>query len=576
MAKKMISILFPEGELQESRVISDTAWHDLGMDTICEKLTGKVNERTVIASIMKTMTADPETARYRAGVFCDIVAQPKMRSRMMELLDHVQFLNDYGSFRKDHDMRVGLWELLHRLSELDDYIKSVEQIRDCLDDADVHSDGLKALRAYVQEVHEESLFEELKTDIGALKADVKNLRSVTIGVNLNRNFEVDSIGLISVNNKEFKSSGILNNFSEALATKEGIRDGNKWNGSMRFHPVTNSSADFTGELGRIGAVFAAERNPLMLPLIGRTLAATPEKDSSRYVTHFFDREISSMLSLITRRLEQGLSKYVNFSIGSIVGLIPEFMYYIRWAEFMEKLKERGYAFCTPEVPEEPGDLRMRAKGVYNLKLAVAGELEPSAIVPNDLVFDKEHTCYILTGANRGGKTTITQAVGQLFVLGQGGICVPGESFAFQPADCIYTHYPADEDSTMDLGRLGEECSRFKEIYGAGSGKSLLLLNETFSTTSFEEGYYIARDAVKAILKRGMRTIYNTHMHKLAMEIDEINAESDGAKAASLVAETKDGERSFKLRLAAPEGRSYAEDIAIKYGVTYAMLTGEEQ
>ena len=29
----------------------------------------------------------------------------------------------------------------------------------------------------------------------------------------------------------------------------------------------------------------------------------------------------------------------------------------------------------------------------------------------------------------------------------------------------------------------------------------MLLNESFSTTSFEEGYYIPRDAVRAMLKR---------------------------------------------------------------------------
>ena len=78
--------------------------------------------------------------------------------------------------------------------------------------------------------------------------------------------------------------------------------------------------------------------------------------------------------------------------------------------------------------------------------------------------------------------------------------MPGDSFEYVPVDCIYTHFPADEDKTLDLGRLGEECKRFREIYSAATQKSLLLINETFSTTSFEEGYYIAKDSVKAILK----------------------------------------------------------------------------
>ena len=154
---------------------------------------------------------------------------------------------------------------------------------------------------------------------------------------------------------------------------------------------------------------------------------------------------------------------------------------------------------------------------------------------------------------------------------------------------------------MELGRLGEECRRIRGILEGATERSLLLLNETFSTTSFEEGYYIARDAVRAMLHKGCRVIYNTHMHKLAREIDEINREyagdtppaaaasSAGAealphraassadadvspyRAASLVVESEEGVRSYRVKLAPPEGLSHASDIAKKYGVTYEDL-----
>ena len=126
---------------------------------------------------------------------------------------------------------------------------------------------------------------------------------------------------------------------------------------------------------------------------------------------------------------------------------------------------------------------------------------------------------------------------------------------------------------MDLGRLGEECVRFKEIFSKVTDRSLLLLNETFSTTSFEEGYYIARDSVKALLTKAVRTIYNTHMHKLGEDAGELTRESGFAGAASLIMKTDEGKRSFKVALAEPVGSSYAKDIAEKYGVTYDMLIG---
>ena len=145
-------------------------------------------------------------------------------------------------------------------------------------------------------------------------------------------------------------------------------------------------------------------------------------------------------------------------------------------------------------------------------------------------------------------------------------------------DCVFTHFPADEDKTLDLGRLGEECKRFREIFDGANDRGLILLNETFSTTSFEEGYYIARDSVRAILTKGTRTIYNTHMHKLGFDVDAMNeGRAVGAgKAYSLVVHNEGAKRSYKIEIAPPAGKSYASDIAEKYGVTYDMLVNKEK
>ena len=131
---------------------------------------------------------------------------------------------------------------------------------------------------------------------------------------------------------------------------------------------------------------------------------------------------------------------------------------------------------------------------------------------------------------------------------------------------------------MNLGRLGEECIRFREIFNGATAESLVLMNETFSTTSFEEGYYIACDAIRALLTKNVRTIYNTHMYKLGKDVEEFSGRpgNPGQKAASLIVKSDGGNRSFRLAVAPPEGTSYASDIAKKYGVTFDMLVGEEK
>ena len=569
---KKISLLYPKGESNGFRIMSEVTMHDLGFDTICEAVADKKDgQQAMIMRILSKMTDDPYVARYRSDIFEDIYKNPDMCKSMMEILDKINFLRDYGSFKKKYEEASGIWELMHRLEEINEYIGYVEAIYQCLSTADIQSEGLLGLREYINEIYHDNGFEDLKKDISKLKSSTQDLKSVTVGINLNERFEANSIGLISINNKYFTKSNVIGNFYDKIASKSPIKDGTTWDGSYKFHPINPTKEDLSVALEKTMLANIASQNPLLTA----NLAAVPAGDSAEDVTRYMDRVTNHMLSLVVKNLRDTLNKYVSISITEITNLIPEFSYYIRFAEYIKKLEKHGLKFSKPQIADEKEpDCMMRARGIYNMKLASVAISEQTEIITNDLDYDKEHLVYILTGANRGGKTTITQAIGQLFVLAQGGIRIPGESFLFQPVDAVYTHFPADEDKTMDLGRLGEECKRFKELYFAATKNSLLLLNETFSTTSFEEGYYIAKDAIRAVLHKGIRTLYNTHMHKLAYDIDTFNEEETEGKAVSLIVKAKTGQRSFKVEIAPPEGMSYAKDIAEKYGVTYEMLMEE--
>lgn len=61
------------------------------------------------------------------------------------------------------------------------------------------------------------------------------------------------------------------------------------------------------------------------------------------------------------------------------------------------------------------------------------------------------------------------------------------------------------------------------------------------------------------------------MKRRSMGLDEINALNGKIKVASLVTGIHEGQRSYKVYLAPPDGISYARDIAEKYGVTYSQL-----
>ena len=423
MSQKKYSLLYPDTNAQY-RTLSDVTMHDLGMDQICKKLSAKEHEQNYIQNVMARMYADPAVTQYRCDIFEDVLRQKKMRDDLMEILGRISFLRDYGSFNREYDESAGIWDLLHRLDELNDYIRCVDALHTCLEASDIHSAGFLGLKAYVEKIYADNGFAELKKDISELKMDTSQLKSITVGINLNDRFEADGIGLISVNSKYFTKSGILSNFYDHIASKDRINDDTIWKQNFKFQPFdVNADGVINTPMQK------AMGTGVMLPGSRSGVVKLPEGDQAKDVTRYTDRIVNHMVSHMVKRVREVLNKYVSITITDMTDLIPELIYYIKWAEYIQKLQEQGFTFAKPSVYKEGENASdpymMQARGIYNLKLAVFETEESGNIVPNDLDFDRDRRVYILTGANRGGKTTITQAIGQLFVLAQGGIYIPG-------------------------------------------------------------------------------------------------------------------------------------------------------
>jgi DNA mismatch repair ATPase MutS len=150
--------------------------------------------------------------------------------------------------------------------------------------------------------------------------------------------------------------------------------------------------------------------------------------------------------------------------------------------------------------------------------------------------------------------------------------VPAKTAILSPADAIFTHFPSGAEDTIDKGRLGEECARLGEIFDAVTPHSLVLLDESLSSTGSYEASYIAAEILAGLSLVGCRCLFSTHLHELAAELDNITARTGGAPIDTLVAGIEgEGKRSFKITRAKPDGKSYARDIADKYGLTYENI-----
>ena len=556
---EQISLLHPLNSKAVYRTLTKEAVNDLSIDFLCEVLTKDTYERNSIKQLLINITDDEEVIKYRCDVFDDFLRFPQLRSDLSALLEKLDDLRELERFHNDTEAS-SMWQLINRLREMGGYVDYVTQIKTTLESIDIKSEGLLQLKSRVQAIYNDSGFPELRKDIEETLAKARRFKSITLGVNLDELLRPKTVGVISLNDKEFTDSGILKRFTKFANRESELHHGNDVSGFVSFHPANPSTSSFgfgkfvMGAQGDVNQVFSSE-------LTG----ADPLSDAlKKVVTDILRRTVIEIKSM--------LHKYVSIDGYSFISLMPEIIFYIRFAEFCDKIKEKNLPLCKAQVTDRE-ERSCFISDIYNIKLAVkALNGEEVDIVTNEFSFDDNGRIYILTGPNRGGKTTITQAVGLAFLLAQNGIYVPASSMKFSPCDNIFTHFPADENDTVDLGRLGEESKRLSEIFGDATRYSLILLNESLATTNVAEGLYIAKDVVKAMRYLGVRSVFNTHMHDLARNLDEVNRSIEGESViASMVTGVENGRRSFKVFIAPPQGVSYARDIAEKYGVTFEKI-----
>ncbi len=553
------SLLFPQGKEYKVNQLTPEAVNDLSIDFLLDNLTDVRNEREHIRNLLTQVTDDEEVIRYRGGVFEDFLRFPKLRAAMEELVARLADLKDVARFQKDQE-GPSLWSLVNRLREVDEYVSCITMIKNTLEELDITSEGMKTLRQIVTDIDRESGFPQLKADIDETMEKARKLKSITIGVNLDDMLRPKTAGVLSLNDSYFTDAGLMRRFMNFTNKQDGLHEGNDVSGFKHFHAANPVTVDVK--------IASYQKSAVSNDIHIESNSATGSDAISNAIT----KPVTSIMKKTCDDIKSTLKRYVNISGYMLINLMPEIIFYVRWAELIDKIIEKGMPVCKAEILP-PDERNCFFKEIYNLKLAINNVNGDNInIIRNDIDFDDERRIYILTGPNRGGKTIFTQAVGLAMMMAQWGVYVPAEKAVISPCDNMFTHFPADENDTVDLGRLGEESKRLSEIFDVATSRSFMLLNESLATTSVAEGLFIAKDVVKAMRYLGVRCIFNTHMHELARSLDELNGSVEGgSRVESLVTGVQRGERSFKVAVMPPQGVSYAKDIAEKYGVTFDKI-----
>ena len=101
------------------------------------------------------------------------------------------------------------------------------------------------------------------------------------------------------------------------------------------------------------------------------------------------------------------------------------------------------------------------------------------------------------------------------IMAQCGMFVPARKMTTSLFRGIYTHFVRNEDVTLNAGRLEEELSRLSRMIDVMPQGSMLFLNESFATTSENEGASIADDIIRALNDSDITVFFVTHIYAYA-------------------------------------------------------------
>ena len=526
---KFVSLLYPTEESEifhRNRAnlpkVAEEVCDELGLNEIFNLKTSALSDY---------FTVDESVIAYRQSTVRDLLEIPEL----LETLSGIHpILDDIRELRRlDNDNVTSADSYLYSITEIELYVSCLDTLRRGFGGVRerIQSPAFRALSDFVYELTESEYYCDLNKKLVALSDRVHEVKSITIGVNLDRELRPESAGVISINSEHFKSGKLLDKI-------------------LRFS-FKNDAYTCIANLAPFGK---GQSDNKQEALIGA-----------------FNSAIEDVFRASVKGWRNIVADYVMDNTDFLLKLLPEIEFVSRAAELLRELSVHpGCSICYP-VLAPMADKRFEAVGLYNPRVALAIEEE---IVTNDLAFDDEARIYMLTGPNRGGKSVITVALGAAQAMCQLGLPVPAESAVISPVSGIFTHFPEGADDTIDKGRLGEECARLKEIFDGADADTMILLDESLSSTGAYEASYIASEILSAFAVMRCRGIFSTHLHELAASVPDINARSlkqGGVKLDTLVAGIEEGQRSFKIHRAKPDGKSYARDIADKYGLSFENL-----
>jgi DNA mismatch repair protein MutS len=503
--QRVHSVLFAAPDKQGEPATEPSFFADLNLGQMVETIVADQEEHE-LAEFFYEPLHDPAQVDYRHEVLNDLDRE-EIAGAVGTFVATMREMRDRLSLSaKVHDVRQRQrWFL----AAVDAYCGAVEQLEVSLNDVLPGSAALRGLRTFTVAYGRSQEFVELKAETQQLIDELGQVR-----------YTIRSKGL-QITVDRFADEADLT--QEVQATFARFRQHAAKNYRARFleHAANNQVESWILEL-------VAELNPDLFARVAQF--CTARADYLDPTLARFDREIH---------------------------------FYLGYLRYIEPLKAAGVAFCLPTVSSE--SKQITARGACDLVLARKLVADGVETVPNDFELSGPERILVVTGPNQGGKTTFSRMFGQLHHLSALGLPVPARHASLFLPDRMFSHFEREEDIRSPRSKFEEELVRIHEILEQASERSILIMNESFGSTTAADALRVGRRVLERVIELDIICVCVTF-------VDELSELGEATVSMMSTVDADDlTRRTFRVIRKPADGLAYAVALAQRHELGYDQL-----
>ncbi len=502
------SILFerPAGAAGVDELRQPDYFADLNLDQVLASMTAG-REQYDLQPFFYEPLRDATAVRYRHEVLRDLET-PEVRESIQRFALAMERMREH--LAQVQKLHYPLQQQAWVLDAVEIYCQAVRSLADDLAEGDVTSRGFSGLREFLVAYAASERFTSLVAETRALK--------------------------------------------DALAE---VRYALRIHGAKVTVSAYDGEADYSAEVQQTFAKFQQGA-------VNGYLAKLPDYVEMDHVEAQILARVAQLHADVFGALADYCARHRGDYLDATIGRFDrEVQFYLAYLELIERFRAAGLPFCYPHV-----SARSKAIAVEDgFDIALANKLVPDGrtVVCNEFHLEEPERIFVVSGPNNGGKTTFARTVGQLHHLAGLGLLVPGSRARLFLPDRIYTHFEKEEDIETLRGKFDDELVRVHEILEQATSSSVIVMNESFNSTTLNDALFVGTEMMQRIVELGALAVYVTF-------VDEIASLGEATVSmVSQIAPENPAERTFKVLRKPADGLAYAWAIAEKYGLTYERL-----